>query len=67
MRRVHRFLSRRKTQAFTKGELAEAIPGVMPKVFNEALASLAELRAIDVRYVKGQPYYAYLEDLDRVW
>ena len=68
MRRVHKFLAGHRTKAYSRDEIFAAIAGEAPlKVFNDALTKLAEVRAIDVRYVKGQPYYAYLEDLDRVW
>ena len=35
--------------------------------FELGLQKLAEIRAIDVRYVKEQPYYAFLNDLADVW
>ena len=68
MARIHRFLSERKSEAFSKNEIFSGIAGQASlKAFERALEMLAEIRAIDIRYVKGKPYYAYLEDLDRVW
>ena len=68
MGRVHEFLAARRNQAFSRDEIFEAVSGEASlRVFNDALDRLAEIRAIDVRYLKGRPYYAYLEDLDHVW
>ena len=68
MVRIHEFLSKSKNQAFSKGEIFSAISGEVPlKKFDRALEKLAEIRAVDVRYVKNESYYAYLENLDRVW
>jgi len=68
MRQIHSFLGSRKTQAFSREELFAALSGAFSiRRFNRALEKLIELRAVDSRDVKGQPYYAYLETLDRVW
>jgi hypothetical protein len=68
MRQIHKFLASQKSKAFSREETFAALSGTVSlKRFNVALEKLIELRAVDRRDVKGEPYYAYLEDLDRIW
>lgn len=68
MERIHAFLSEEQSKAFSKEEIFAALAGqVALKTFDQALDKLAQIRAVDVRHVRGKPYYAYLQDLERVW
>jgi hypothetical protein len=68
-REIHRFLSSRRTQAFSRDELLAAILNQEPSArhVDSAIEKLVEIRAMDLREVRGERYYAYLEDLSKVW
>lgn len=78
MRKVHTFLSARRTEAFDASELVAALGGpaiLMTEREREAadyisimqaLSKLEEIGAIELRKVSSNEYYAYSSDLPQL-
>lgn len=69
MREVYELLSGHPDSAYSQGELQQAVLGIPTPVtklqkFGRALDVLAEIRAVDKRWVGNSDYYAFSRGFD---
>ncbi len=69
MRQVYELLAEHRELAYSQGELQQAVldkptPVTKLQKFGRALDVLAEVRAVEKRWVGDTDYYAFLQELD---
>jgi hypothetical protein len=69
MRQVYELLARNRESAFSSEELWQAVLGNSPeetklRKFSRALDAMAEVRAVEKRWVGDKDYYAFLQEFD---